>query len=534
MSQYRILKRFQRICMSFGLFALQAPSASAFFVDGSGHYGVRGFTILDPAANPARGMPQAIEQTFRLEGEFRTGDSASFFAEFRLFKDARNAYLGDTAQSSTCQGDPDCNLRKKDPKSETQSVSDPGYQWLLPKVTELYLRYAFEYCILEAGRRPRDWGLGIFMDSGKRPFSISSTYFDGVSCDVNIQKFQDLGFTVGYDKLAESGSIIRAESGLNPTMGPDNRSDDVDQIFLSISYDDRKTRPNSSFNKNIGIYAANIKSGPVSGGGLNTDLSIADFYVGLYTPHLSFRNEFLFRIGSSADPNAYALGGATENSSGDVATNRLNSIGFAGSLEWLMAGPVGTLQPYQTLSGTRHYTFFEWAYAPGARQGYYNDSNSDSPISLTKRDTNAKAIAFNANYTPGLILFNGRSQIDDLKVDGVFDPKRVMNAQVYSLGYRLENKDYGTFEPKLITAMLNEGPSNDVKAYYAGQSKKKVGYYGRSLGYELDLKYSRMFSGGFELGAATGALLPGHAWQTSDEQKPLTSYIFQAWAVYKF
>jgi len=505
-------------------------SAFSFFLDGSGHYGFRAFTLVDPASSPARGMPQAIEQSFRLLGEVRSGDSASFFAELRLFPDPRNAYMGDTGQASSCNGNPKC-------ENKNQSVTDTGYSWIVPKVTKFYLRYAFDYCILEAGRRPRDWGLGIFLDSGTRPFSITSSTYDGVSCTINLQKFQDLQFSFGYDKLAETGSLIRDVPGKNPKFGgPDSRSDDIDQYFLSVEIDDRKTRPNSSFNKQIGIYAANVKSGDIRNGGYNTDLSFADLYIGLYFSRFSFRNEFLFRLGSTADPNAYALGGAQLNSSGEIATNKLNAIGFAGSLDFLLSGPsINSEVPYIGLTGNRHTAFFEYAIAPGDKDGYFtNKTDANSLISSQKRDLNATAIAFNANFTPALILFNGRSQIDDLKVDGIFDPKRIMNAQVYGLGYRFEHKDFGSVETKLITALLGQDAPQEVKDFYASQAKKPIGYYGRNLGYELDIKYGKTFSGGIEATAASGVLIPGDAWRVSDDQKPLTSYIFQAGLVYKF
>lgn len=527
---FSISRQMQKICLSFGLLTISS-SLLAFYVDGSGHYGARGVTITDPGAAPDRGTHQAIEQSFQLTGEFRSGESASLFTGFRLFNNPRDAYLGDTAQPNSCNGDPKCI-------EKNQSTSDPGYQRYTPRVTELYIRYAFEYCIAEVGRRPRDWGLGIFLDSGKRPFSVSNSYFDGVSCNINLQKFQDLGFSFGYDKLAETGNFFDKNTAEKPKTGPSNRNDDIDQIFFSVELDDRKSSPNKFLNKQIGIYAANMKSGPIDRGGNNTELSFADLYLGFYFPRFTIRNEFLFKIGSSADPNAYSLGGAHESKSGDMATNRMNTIALAGSMEWLMVGPRETPeQTYLGSTGTRHITFFEYAIAPGDRQGYFNNTDANAVNSLSKRDENARAIALNANFTPALILFNGRTELDELKVDGIFDPKRVMNAQVYSLGYRLESKDYGNFETKLVTASLSQTPPDEVKEFYATVDKntrRPIGFYGKSLGYELDLKYWKTLAGGVEAGLATGLLLPGKAWQVREGDKPRNSFLFQAHLVYKF
>lgn len=512
----------------FGLSMLSfSSSLFGFFVDGSGHYGVRGFTLVNPGASPKKGIPQAIEQTFRLEAEVRSGDHASFFGEFRLFTDPRNAYLGDTSQPSTCNGNENCS-------SKTQSLTDPGYSWYTPKVTEFYLRYAFDYCILQAGRYPKDWGMGMFLDSGKRPFSISSSFADGINCSVNLQKFQDLTFNVGYDKLTETG--FTKPTPTRSDIGASKRADDIDQIYVSVELDDRKTRPGSSFNKQIGIYAAKISSGEVASGGLNTELSIADLYLGFYFPQFSFRSEFLMYLGSSSDPNSFALGGADKNASKETAKNSMNSIAFAGSMEWLMSGSPRTPQEaYLGSMGSRHISFFDYAFAPGDSQGYYNDTaKDDTALSSSKRSENARAMALNSNFKPALILFNGRSNSDNLRVDGIFDPTRIMNAQVFGLGYRFENKDFGNLESKVITAFLNQSIPDDAKAHYSTQTEKVVGYYGKNLGYELDLKYWKTFSGGIDVGLSAGALVPGLAWQISDDQPALNSYLLQAHLIYNF
>ena len=109
-----------------------------------------------------------------------------------------------------------------------------------------------------------------------------------------------------------------------------------------------------------------------------------------------------------------------------------------------------------------------------------------------------------------------------------------MNSQVYSIGYRFENKDYGNFESKFITASLLQGPPDEVTTYYQTQDTKPIGYYGSSLGYEWDLKYWRTLNNDIDVGAAGGALLPGKAWQTDDEQKPVNTYLIQAYIVYNF
>ena len=46
--------------------SLAAPQAFGFFVDGDGHYGLRGETETAPAFSKKTGTYQAIQQSFRL------------------------------------------------------------------------------------------------------------------------------------------------------------------------------------------------------------------------------------------------------------------------------------------------------------------------------------------------------------------------------------------------------------------------------------------------------------------------------------
>lgn len=522
-----------RILCSLGLFLFLNSTAKAYFIDGHGHYGVRALTITEPAASRDRGTHKAWEQTFRLGTEFRGGDNTSFFLDFRLFDDPRKAYMGDKSLPRDCNGT-STNTDTNNCPEDHQNILEPGYEWIYPKVTKFYAQYASEYGIFKVGRRPRDWGLGILLDSGEKPFSIASSTFDGVSWDINFQKYQDLSFSLGFDKLAEKGKKI--EGGANPTFGPSNNADDLNQIYASVKLDDRKSTPNSFFNKEIGIYAANITSGRSSKGGSNTEVSLADLYLAFYFPRVTFRNEFLFRLGKSSDPNLQALGGLETSSSGDPAKNKISAMGSAGSLEFLLSGYREDLSetPYMEMLASRHLLFLDYAFAPGDQDGYLNSDDPTNAASKTNRDETAKAVAFHPNYKPALILFNGRPETDELNTDGVYNSRLLMNAQAYALGYRYEGLGFGNLEVKAITAFLNQDPSDIAKTYHQSRSSKPIGFYGKDLGYELDLKYWKKLSGGIELGLAGAALFSGKAWQVEDDKSPRNSYLLQANFIYSF
>lgn len=541
------------------------PWANALWIDGDGHYALRGTTETSPGFSKKTGTYQAIEQSFRLLGEARLNDNSSMFLEFRLFDKPREAYLGDSPEPEeqiACERNVDrsetsdpSNVRNTELPCKHQNTGEPGYSSYTPKVRQAYVRYGFEYCLVEAGRRPRDWGLGIFLNSGKNPFEFNESVFDGVTCNINIQKSQTLGFAVGYDKLAETGSHIYVDDNQNfeRRFGANDLGDDIDQVFFTIEYDDRKANAGAAFTKNIGVYFAQITDKAVKNGGSNTDLKFLDLYTGFFLADLSIRNEIVFRMGKSADP-AWQLYGGAALRDGEPATNKLQSIGLAGDIEWTLARFGAAIGPidYNVGDASRHVLFIDYAYAPGDADGYYGTEVDDPQESDTgqlldaKRDTTATAMAFSRNYKPALILFNGRPELDTNRIDGVWNPSRVMNAALFATGYRYESQKNGNFEVKLITAKMIQSAPGDIKVYAEqataaatatgtpADSSRPMGFHGKSLGFELDLSYSYRVGGEAELGVAAGAALPGNAWKVDETSKPGTNFVMQSWAAFNF
>ncbi len=541
---------------------LTATSASAFFVDGDGHYALRGETQTAPGFQKNTGTFQAIEQSFRLKGEARVNDQSSLFLEFHLFDDPRNAYLGDKPDPRNCK---DSQKNPASPEKGTpceyQDSSEPHYKPYIPQVTKAYVRYAFDYCIVEAGRRGRDWGLGIFLDSGSKPFATDASTFDGVTCDINIQKTQTLGLTVGYDKLQESGAEADPKDQATSTrnFGPADSGDDLDQYFFTIQYDDRKANAGAAFTKQVGVYFAQItsrqlnKPGGGGDGGSSTDLKYLDLYTGFFFADLSLRNEILFRMGKSGDPNWRYYGGLGLEG-GASAVNKLASIGIAGELDWTISRSGAAIGPaeYNKGDASRHAIFLDYAYAPG-------DSDGDGyKVDPQTRNDKVNAMAFNRNYKPALLLFNQHPQQDKMIVDGQFNPSRVENATVFATGYRYESMGIGNIEAKLITATLNNttitdterveiekraahnaNPTNDPALPPSQEgtralNSRPAGFFGKSLGYELDFAYTYRVGREADLGAAMGAALPGTAWRVDKTTKPVNDFVLQTFAAFHF
>ena len=95
------------------------------------------------------------------------------------------------------------------------------------------------------GRRGRQLGMGAYLDEGLDTFDTGISAFDGISCDVNIQKTQTLGFSLGYDKVTESSSYNNYYNTDSSTA----KSDDMFQLFVSLVYDDSKANQSKDFKK---------------------------------------------------------------------------------------------------------------------------------------------------------------------------------------------------------------------------------------------------------------------------------------------
>ncbi len=506
--------------------ALMSTQASAIFVDGHGYYGVRGEARTKPENIPASSASQTIDQFFRLDSELRVNDKTSAILEFKIFDNARESYMGDRTTPQPCPSganstDPNC-------KMNAQNSVEPHYEPLAPKITKAYVKYAMDYCLLTIGRRGRQWGMGLFLDDGSKPFATDASVFDGVTCDINIQKSQTLGFSVGYDKISETGGSVLYSGAPSRAYGPTDNGDDLDQLFLTIEYNDHRANAGKAFSKQIGIYFANI----IGGDNAKTDIKLADLYVNFLVNNFVWQNEVYFRLGKSADPSFALLGGVrTRTEEEGKVENDVQSIALAGSLDFYLARSGAYTGPKEYNQGTAssQSLFFNYAYAPGDKDGYRDEYPAD-PGLPTQRDKKASAVAFHRNFKPALLLFNGRKKNDDRRIDGVYDPYRVMNATVYSLGYRYQSIESGDFEVKGVTASLNEAMPKDL----ADLNQKRVGSYGTSLGFELDLAYSKKIGKDFDFGVSAAVGIPGDAQRTRTDKDAVNNYLLQSFAAFHF
>lgn len=528
-----------KVTSGFSAFLI-AGTSHGFFLDGQGYYGLLGETRIAPDFQKDNGTYQATQVFLDLNGEIKANDRASLNLRLGLSNASGNMNLGDDSRPKTCEPRRSTVAGESSDNScvgRNQSIDDVGYNDISPIIREAYASYAFNYCILTAGRRSRDIGLGALYSSGKTPFSSDASVFDGVTCDVNIQKQQDLGFTFGADKLQETGSWIDnpfdrpvSDSTLESDyakrsagFGTNDPSDDMEQIFFGITYDDLRTKNPGSFAKQVQIYFSNMLSSDSK-----TDVKFFDLYTAFFYGKFSLKNELIFRLGKSAEPALVANGGQ-RSSDGNPSVNNVNSIGVAGTLEYTLAQSGAALGPEEFNEGSlrRHLVFADYAYAPGDSDGYYIDranetSSNNDQYGESRRDNRAKAMAFHRNYHPALLFFNGHQSSQKFAIGGVYNPERLMNATLYSLGYRYENMESGTIEVKGISGRLLETVPTAVRTYYgtSGSSSRPIGFYGEDLGYEVDFNYTYRYQREVDVGIGLAAAMPGKAWQASSTTAP--------------
>ena len=219
---------------------LLSPSLAGFFVDGSGHYAIRAQQRTAQEKKGTTREERGFLQSLRLNAELRKSEKTNYTLDLTLFEDPATSSLGDQAQADSCLKD-DGSEGKRSECLGKQDVSSPQYKPYQLIVRQAVLSYASDYCVLNFGRRARGWGLGILLDAGDAPFSRQQSLFDGISCNVIMQKSQNIGISVGWDKLRESG---QASQGF---VGFGKEDDDIDQYYFTLELDERRTNPAGVF-----------------------------------------------------------------------------------------------------------------------------------------------------------------------------------------------------------------------------------------------------------------------------------------------
>ena len=491
-----------------------SKDAYSLFIDGQGYYAAKGELIYKPgfSEHSFKGMAHSVS----LLGKVTASDKLSLNVRFSLFKNPTEGYFGNEVLPQRCSKKDGDSLSTTGEASEEECSGShqdslaPGYRNYIPLISEAYVEYASDYCILQIGRRARHWGMGAVINDGKTPFSYRGSIYDGISCEVNPARFQNFGFSFGYDVLSDRGTSYLVGADRNEVGAFNESSDNLRQFFVSVNSGNRVSEPDSDFVHDIGLYFAWI-----SGSG-DTSIKLTDLYTMLKYRRFSFENELIFRLGSSKDPSLARLGGiySTEDNS---TVNKTTAIGFVGALSYTLyeTGKIVAPEEFKKSDYKAHILSVNYAYVPGDSDGALPSYKDGEEL----RDSKAEAMSLNPNYKPALILFNSPF-LQDMRVDGIHDPNAVMNAKLVSLGYKYTDASLMDIGVKFIGAWLNKTASSGADAYYTDETRPIVGMGSqKSLGYELDLSFFRNENKYLSYGADIGICLPGKAFDIDGGKK---------------
>ena len=493
------------------LILIYSSQGYAAFVNATGYLGLLGSGVFNPHGNALGDNYQATEEYFGIDFEIKSGDLISLYLDLRLWPHDEGALLGD-------------EFGKLD-----QGADFYFYEDLAPRVTEFYLEAATKICLLSAGRRARQVGLGMFINEASDPFDTAETLFEGVSCDIRSGMPEQLGISFGLDKLREGD--------------PSNSGDDLTQMFAQISFDDRGMGGTHPLKKQVALYFAYVSSSKPHDFGEQKDKYL-DLLAGLYYENFSWESEGLIRMGKAAGKSweihgarperdskingfavyttlKYAYPAPSEEPSTDQSHSAETKNDSEQSVDGLSNMPESD---FFTQSPVQHEVALEYIFSPGDRQGYYKGANRY--LSESKRSDAVTAIPLNVNFKPALLLFNMRT--DAFDIDGIYSGDRIVNAHVFTAGYSLSHPQYGGFEAKVISALMDKEMPDYIYSYFyhnpiekdsgleeyyefPSQAKVPVGFYGRYLGTEIDLTYEYSFTENVSLSLTGGYLIPGKA-----------------------
>ena len=534
------LKRVWPMICALWVLGGEVESLMALSFDGTGHYAARGEATFSPGGDGEADTREGILQSLDLNIIGRSGRAQVGFG-INVFPNPHEAWLGGVARPRFCEnsvhGEGEC-------ENSHQNTRYPGYFPLFPEIVEAYGQYDFEIVRVRVGRRRVDWGSRLFLSSGKRPFEVDASTFDGVEVEITPEwnQFQPLKVSIEFNKLVAIPTYVREpnEDGKTP-FG-------INQYAVKVLYDDlgpggfeNQDLYSSPFQKQVGIAVSLNKSDYKRGS--STSLTFLDLYSGLFYKGFRFRGEAALWMGESADPNSTLLGGAVWDEAGDPAVNKQNSFAFGIDVGYTIdrTGEYKGPKSFHRRDGSvvSHDIDFHYAYAPGDSDGYYSNRDDLEPkeqdeeykaLTIRNRKVGASASAFHENYSPLEILFNTPLDLKTYAVDGIFFPTRFMNAQLVKLTYSFFSSQIGLIQGTVGYARLNESMPSSIKSFYNSleENKRPVGYYSKNLGVEVNAGYELYFSPKVCLSAGAGLLVPGNALKVDSSKDPSLVYKVRA------
>jgi hypothetical protein len=362
-----------------------------------------------------------------------------------------------------------------------------------------------------AGRMPRHWGLGIWLDDEWKPEGGTRSTSDGVSYTVDFPSA--LSATAYWEKISEGR--------LN------SKSDDADALSVEILIADELTDAGSSgLSRRLGLAFSKYDH-PAS----STELRIYDIFGVFSFGRMGLEGEINWPDGSTKSLTYASLGGSSKicpelsnPKQLHVAcdSQKINGLNLLLRARYQLSGGVTAADKSAKLSQTEAARARRPTSQVSESQilsllGGYSKGDSDAFSGVAERDTTITGVPMHPNVRPAFLMFNPLSA-NTAGMPGAL----VQNVLFARAEYSFESPSFGMLTPAVIFARLDALNKNTATA------STNVGTV-KNVGFEVDINYSYRTMDGIRFGLDGGLWVPGGAWESSGV-KPETVYGVRATA----
>lgn len=381
-------------------------------------------------------------------------------------------------------------------------------EWL--KVNQAFVQYeSGEAGRFRAGRIPRHWGLGIWLDDEWKPEGGTRSTSDAISYMVDFPSA--LSATAYWEKISE-GSLS-------------SRSDDADALTAEILIADELTDGGSSgLSRKLGLAFSKYDHSDSS-----TELKILDIFGVFSFGRAAMEAEVNWPTGKTKSFNFASMGGEEAQQNGPLyarESQAVEGLNILARARYQLSGGLSAADKSIKISQTDAARLRRPTVQVAESQilsltAGYSRGDADAFEKVKTKDTRITGIPMHPNVRPALLMFNPLSP-DTAGMPGAI----VRNVLFARAEYSYESPTFGMITPSVIFARLDQTNSKPSTA-------ETVVGANRNIGFEVDMNYSYRTMDGMRFSLDGGLWVPGGAWESAGV-KPETVYGVRATAASYF
>ena len=353
------------------------------------------------------------------------------------------------------------------------------------EAARLWMDAHTDFGLLQVGRAPMHWGLGVVYNSGDEPFDRFQSSSDTIRF---VSKFGYLSLMPYYAKVSMGSNLAGSQDSTGAVM---RGSDDVTDYGVAIKFHNPEdeieagilfNKRNAPDQQNAFYYPHSTNLGAYSTGSNGMNLSLFDIYARKTWYKLTVAAELPYYSGKIGDVN------------GVNKRNEYKATGFAGEMR---------------LDFDRWHHSLRFGLAPG--QG---------PVTTGNRGTSYEAMYFHRNYKIGQIMFArnlgafGNNNPDNVAAASVLSPydSAIANAKYVALGTENRGESW-SWSVGFAWAQADESAQSG-KDFYIHRTRRygnsaAVESQGKDLGFEVDLGLGYHWDENIRFGMDLGFFFPG-------------------------